>query len=99
MLCVQLVGLVGDVVPLPAADAIHERCDVEPVLEETPVFFLGAAVARVGDGIAEVSHSLALPGMGKHGLWNGGNRQCHEGDDDEKASCHISRMLIIVRQK
>ena len=68
MLLLQLVGLTGDVVPLPTADAVDVGRYLEPVLEESPVLLLRAAVARIGDGVAKVGHPLALPGVGYHCL-------------------------------
>ena len=76
----QLVGLTGDVVPLTTADSIDERLDAEPVGEQSPVFFLGGLVARVGDGIAEIGHAFALPRMFDGCTWLCTGSPC-QGDE------------------
>lgn len=63
MFCPELIRLLGNIVPLASADAIDVRGDGQPILKETPVFDLRTVVARIGDGVAQIGHTLALPGM------------------------------------
>ena len=63
VLLLQQVGLAGNVVPLAPADAIDVGDDVEPLLQEIPKLLLRAAIARVGNAVAQIGHALSLPGM------------------------------------
>ena len=78
VLRLQQVSLAPDVVPLAPALAIHIRFYLEPVLQEAPVFLLRSAVPRICDGVTEISHSLPLPGVADHLLWQCGNGQQHQ---------------------
>ena len=78
MLCFQLVGLVGNVVPLPAADAIDVWGDAQPVLQIVPVLDLRSIILRVGDGVSKISHTLVHPGMCECVL-------CHHGEHRQPA--------------
>ena len=63
VLRLQFLRLVGDVVPLPAADGIDVWLDAEPVLQPVPPLALRTAVARVCDAVSEICHPFPLPGM------------------------------------
>ena len=59
----QLVGLPGNVVPLPAAHGIDVGFYAQPVVQELPPFCLRSAIAWVGNRVAEIGHAPPLPGM------------------------------------
>ncbi len=63
MFFLQEVGLARDIVPLASADGVDVGSDVEPLLEQAPVFVVAGFVAWVGDGVAEVGNGFALPRM------------------------------------
>jgi hypothetical protein len=74
--------LPAHIVPLASAHSIGKRFYLQPVVEEAPILDLQPAVARIGDGDAEVSYALALPGMLYETLqqdWN-----CHQNLEEEK---------------
>ena len=63
VLFLQLVCLARDVVPFSSAHTIDVWSDAEHIFQESPVFLFRTIVAWVGDGVAEVSHSLSFPRM------------------------------------
>ena len=64
----QLVCLTGDIIPLTSADTIYVGFYLQPIVEESPVFYLRTAVSWIGDRVTEICHTLTLPGMGYHCL-------------------------------
>ena len=84
MLGLELLCLIGDVVPLTSADGIDIGFDVEPRLQPVPPFLLRAAVTGVGDAVAEIGHPLSLPWVLHlhHGLCAGSHGEHKERGEE-----------------